>query len=267
MFNTISMTQFASTIAGIMGIPEPLMADVPVGLVKELAEKHNIAAADRVLVYNPDAIAMWLFQKYTEEFAPVLRHVQLGLPVKTVMPSVTPVCFGTMYTGTPPQVHGIQAYEKHVITTDSLFDRLSGAGKKGAVVAVEHSSMAVLFDGRDIDYYILPYDDEVTQKALELIKEDKYHFIAVYHQEYDDQMHQTGPESKESLLAMNHHIQAFDRLAQAVKEHWSAHDSMLCWATDHGIHQTEDGRGNHGDAVESDLNVMHFYGMLPKERN
>lgn len=264
MFNTISMTQFASTIAGIMGIQKPLGADEPVGLVKDLARSHHISTADRVLVYNPDAIAMWLFQTYTEEFAPVLRHVQLGVPVKTVMPSVTPVCFGTMYTGVLPEVHGIQAYEKRVITTDSLFDQIPKAGKRGAVVAVEKSSMSVIFGGRDVDYYILPYDEEVTQKALELVREDKYDFIAVYNQEYDDIMHRTGPESAQSLLAMNHHIHTFDRLAGAVKEHWGIHDTMICWATDHGIHQTEDGRGNHGDMVESDLNVMHFYGMIPK---
>ena len=49
------------------------------------------------MIYNPDCIPMWLYQKYTEKFAPVLAATQLTVPVATVMPSVTPVCFGTMY--------------------------------------------------------------------------------------------------------------------------------------------------------------------------
>ena len=42
---------------------------------------------------------------------------------------VTPVCFGTMYTGAQPAVHGIQKYEKPVIQIDTIFDALIRAGK------------------------------------------------------------------------------------------------------------------------------------------
>lgn len=266
MFNSIMMTQFAATIAEAMGVEKPQQAGKPIEAVRHLMDNCPDGQADRVLIYNPDAIGMWLFQKYTEEFTPVLKHVQLGVPVKTVMPSVTPVCFGSMYTGAEPAIHGIQKYEKHVIDTDSLFDAIPRSGKKAAIVAVENSSMAIIYGGRNVDYYILPYDGEVNKKALELIEMDQYDLIAVYNQEYDDMMHRTGTESAESMAAMGHHIQAFDSLAAGVKRHWKDHNTMICWATDHGIHQMEDGRGNHGDAIGEDLNIMHFYGICPRER-
>ena len=63
-------------------------------------------------------------------------------------------------------MHGIQKYEKHLLKQESLFDCLAAAGKKTALVAVADSSMAVLFQEREgIDYYILPYDGEVTDKG------------------------------------------------------------------------------------------------------
>lgn len=40
-----------------------------------------------------------MYQKYTEDLAPVLHATQLALPIATVAPSWTPVCFGSMYTG------------------------------------------------------------------------------------------------------------------------------------------------------------------------
>lgn len=264
MYNTISMTQFAASIADAMNVQPPEMAQESAKVIQEVIRQQVPEGADRVMIYNPDAVGMWLFQKYTEDFVPVLKNVQLGIPVKTVMPSVTPVCFGTMYTGVLPQVHGIMKYEKHVITTDSLFDALPRQGKKAAIVAVEGSSMAIIFGGRNVDYYILPYDEDVTNKALELIKEDRYDLIAVYNQEYDDRMHATGVESEASMRALHNHIESFDRLAKAVKENWKNHNSLVCWATDHGIHQMENGHGNHGEDIEADMNVMHFYGVYPR---
>ena len=249
MKNTISMTQFVATIANGMGIPAPKAAKAPFSMLEGLLRQQGMEKVKKVLIYNPDAVGQWLFQKYTEWFAPVLRHTQLGVPICTVLPSVTPVCFGTMYTGVEPSVHGIQKYEKHVLRQESLFDVLAAAGKKTALVAVENSSMAILFQERNMDYFILPYDGEVTDQAEKLIRDSDYEVIVVYNQ-----------ESEQSLAALKHHIAAFDRLAGAAEECWKSEDSLLCWATDHGIHTNEQGHGTHGADMEEDLNVMHFFG-------
>lgn len=265
MKNTTSMTQFAATIASCIDIPAPKEADKPFPFVKEMLESRNIARAEKLLIYNPDAVGLWLYQKYTEWFAPVVRNTQCAVPVCSVMPSVTPVNFGTMYTGVVPAKHGIEKYEKKLIEQESLFDCLAKSGLRTALVAVLNSSMAVIFEGRGIDYYIEPYDEEVVARAEELIRGGEYDVVIVYNQEYDDVMHATFPESEKSLAALQHHIAAFDRLCNAVEESWTGYDRMVCWATDHGIHTNAEGHGTHGADIEEDMNVMHFFGVKNKE--
>ncbi|NLB41411.1 MAG: hypothetical protein GX815_03990 [Clostridiales bacterium] len=67
------------------------------------------------------------------------------------MPSVTPVCFDTLYTGAQPEVHGIQKYEKLVIKIDSLFDALIRQGKKPVIIVETNCSMSKIFLERDMD--------------------------------------------------------------------------------------------------------------------
>src|SRR5699024_11009815 len=154
MFNSISMTRLAASVAKAMDAEAPKQAEAPIPFVEDLVKNALGGKADRVMIYNPDCIPMWLYQKYTEKFAPVLAATQLTVPVATVMPSVTPVCFGTMYTGAMPAVHGIRSYTKPVITIDSLFDSLRRSGKRVALSAVAESSMALIFQNRDIDYFL-----------------------------------------------------------------------------------------------------------------
>ena len=165
MYNAISMTRMASTIAYAMGAEAPRQADPAIPLVNDMVDQmlHG-GKADRVLIYNPDCVGLWMYQKYTEDLAPVLHATQLALPIATVSPSWTPVCFGSMYTGVSPDVHGIKGYVKPVITVDSLFDSLPRSGKKVALVTVENSSMAMVYLNRDIDYYIESYDDAATER-------------------------------------------------------------------------------------------------------
>ena len=51
-----------------------------------------------------------------------------------------------------------------------------------------------------------------------------------------------------------------------MREHWSGHDSMVVWATDHGCHVDEViGHGNHGTEEERDMNIMHYFGVYPRK--
>ena len=264
MKNTVSMTQFAATIADCLGIPAPKEAGEAFPFVRELLNKKGMAKAEKLLIYNPDAMGMWLYQKYTGWFKPVVEHTQCAVPVCSVMPSVTPVNFGTMYTGVMPAKHGIEKYEKKLITQESLFDVLAESGLKTALVSVLNSSMSVIFEGRNIDYFIMPYDDEVVEKAEELIRAGEYDVVIAYNQGYDDTMHSTYPESEKSLGAIKHHINAFDRLCKAVEESWQGSDRVVCWATDHGIHTNAEGYGTHGEDIDEDMNVLHFFGAEKK---
>jgi len=264
-FNALSMTSVAATVADVMGIEPPRQAETKIGWLADLLKDKANGTADRVVMYNPDAIAMWLVQNYTGDFAPVLRHTQAAVPLRSVMPAVTPVCFASMYTGTQPAVHGVKKGEKPVVATDSLFDALIRVGKRVAIVAVAGSSMSKIYAGKALDYFFLPYDEEVTQKALELIETDEYDFISVYTQGYDDAMHLTGTESAAALEGMRSQAAFFEQIALAAEKYYRAHSTLLCFCTDHGVHTNEFGGGTHGDEIPEDLNILHFFGVIPAQ--
>lgn len=257
--NSISLTSLAATLADALGVERPEKSNQPIPSLARLSGK-----VDRIFMYNPDAVALWLYQKYTGMFDGVVKHTSLAVPMCCVMPSVTPVCFGTMYTGAYPEVHGIRKYAKPVIKIDTLFDAIIRAGKKCAIVADNECSMGKIFLERDMDYFY--YDDinELNAKAMELIKEDKYDLICVYNGNYDSTMHKNGTEAPVSLDALKHNVESFDRFAEAIKENWTSHDTLIGFAMDHGCHDIDGGSGSHGLDMPEDLNIMHFYGRIAR---
>lgn len=260
VYNHYSLTGVAAALTQALGAEKPAQAADANPSLSALIE--SAGPVDRVVMYNPDAIGLWLYQKYTEYYLPLQKHVQLSLPLCTVMPSVTPVCFGTMYTGAMPEVHGIQSYTKPVIKIDTVFDALLRAGKRPAIVSTAGDSLSVIFLERKMDYFIYDTMEEVNQKALELIAEDKYDFILIYNADYDSIMHRWAPESKEALDALKHDIHFFDTLAEAIRKGNKGHTTLLGFAPDHGCHEIDGKLGSHGLDMPEDLNIMHFYGII-----
>lgn len=262
-FNCI--TSVAPSVAHIMGFDAPKSAGEPNKALLQMAERaFSGRKATRALLYNPDAIAHHLFAHYTDYFLPVLKNAPLGIPMQSVMPSVTPVCFASMYTGALPEVHGIQAYVKPVLTTDTLFDAAIRAGLKPAIVSTAGDSISKIFLERPMDYYIYDTVDEVNAKAMELITQDKYDLLTIYNGNYDATMHRYSPESEEALAALRANAAMFDTLVSLARAHWSAHDTLVAFAPDHGCHPIDGGLGSHGLDMPEDMLISHFYGALPK---
>lgn len=256
-FNEICITQIASTILTLLGVsPTDEMAS-PIKQVLTLS-----SSCDRVFMYNPDAIAMWIYKKYEEYFAEMEKEVSLKLPMLSVIPPVTPVCFGSMYSGLLPSKHGIQKYEKPVLKVPTIFDLLSKAGKRAAIVSTEGDSISKIFLERKIDYFIYPTKETCNEKALDLIKQDAHDLIVLYNGDYDYQMHRHTPEGKKTLRALKENIATYRLLQSSIKEHWSAHHTVLAFAPDHGCHKVYGFLGNHGDNKPCDMNIMHFYSIL-----
>ncbi len=263
VYNSISLNCIAASLASMMNIEPPLKSNAPADVLANLPVSIGKSKVDRIVMYNPDAIGLEIYQKYTALFAPVLKHIQLTLPLLSVMPSVTPVCFGTMYTGAMPEVHGIRSYTKPVIQIDTIFDSLVRSGKRAAIVAEDDCSMSKIYLNRSMDYFFYPTVDEVNNKALELVKRDEHDFIAVYNGNYDSTMHKHGPDAKESIDALKQNISAFDTLARSIDNAWKAkHTTLIGFAPDHGCHEIDGGCGSHGLDMASDLNIVHFYGMI-----
>ena len=224
--------------------------------------------ADRVVMYNPDAVAQWIYQKYPEYMRRAKSVADKEIYLSTVMPSVTPVCFGTMYTGAQPNVHGIQKYEKPVIAIDTLFDRLVVAGKRVALITYGKCSLSRIYLERNIDYYHFDEGgiEAVNAKAMEVILRDEHDFIVIYNGNYDSVMHKHGPESTEALaeLRLNDHI--FAMIANLIQSHWKHHNTLLGFAMDHGCHEIDGGCGSHGLDMPEDLNIVHLYKGYPGKK-
>ena len=89
MMKSSSLTQLAASVAGALQAEAPKQAAPSIPAVDQLVARTLGGRADRVLIYNPDCIGHWFWQKYTELFLPVQAHTQLAVPVATVMPSAT----------------------------------------------------------------------------------------------------------------------------------------------------------------------------------
>ena len=261
-----SLDTICASLAYAMGITPPQQAAEPCAALCSYADKAlSGRKADRVFLFNPDAIAQWVYEKYPELTEEVTAEAEQKIELCSVMPSVTPVCFGTLYTGAQPEVHGIRSYKKPVITIDTLFDALLRAGKRPAIVADAGSSMSRIFLERDMDYFVMNTVEQVNAKAAELILRDEHDFIAVYNSNYDAVMHRVGPEGLKALGELRANSRTFGMFAEMIREHWKSHDTLLGFAMDHGCHEIDGGCGSHGLDMDEDLHIMHLYQAVPSE--
>ena len=263
--SAIGITSVCATVSQLLGLGFDAGIDAPNPLVTALSAYQSSGAVDRAVIYNPDAVALWLYQQYTEMFTEAALVSDLAIPMRSVMPSVTPVCFASMYTGLTPDKHGIQKYEKPVLKVETLFDRIVTAGKRAAIVSTSGDSISKIFLEREIDYFIYDTVDEVNKKAFALIEEDQYDLIVIYNGNYDGTMHKHGTESPEALAALRQNIAVYAALVEKIRECWKEHRVFYGFCPDHGCHEIDAECGSHGLDMPEDMNVIHFYGIKQKE--
>ena len=265
MKNQNSLDTLCAALCYAMGIDAPeKAADANKDLCDYVDNALGGERADRIFMYNPDAIAEWVDEKYPWFLKEVTERAQLKLPLSCVMPSVTPVCFGTMYTGAQPEIHGIRSYTKPVITIDTIFDALIRAGKRAAIVCTDGDSMSKIYLEREMDYFFYDTEEEVNAKAAELIIEDTYDFIAVYNGNFDSTMHKFGPESPEALSELRANSRTYGMFDALIKDKWQKHNVLIGFAMDHGCHEIDGDCGSHGLDMDEDINIAHYYKCYKK---
>lgn len=269
MVNPNSLDSICGTLAYAMGIEPPAhAAPKNADLAAYIDEGLQGAKADRVVMYNPDAVAQWLYEKYPKFTWEATAAAGIKLPLQTVMPSVTPVCFATMYTGAQPEVHGIRKYEKPLVAIDTLFDALIRAGKKVALISsYPTSSMSTIYAGKNMDYFITDNITMTNVIAAELILKDEHDFIVIYQGNYDYAMHHNGPESAKALSELRCNVHSFVQLSELIQRNWKHHNTLLGFAMDHGCHEIDGDSGSHGLDMEEDLNIQHLYKVYPKQED
>lgn len=265
MKNKNSLDKLCSALTYAMGVKSPEHAAAPSEeLCEYVDEKLKGEKVDRIFMYNPDAIAQWIYEKYRHLFVEMDKRTDIKIPFQTVMPSVTPVCFGTMYTGAQPSIHGITQYMKPVITIESIFDAMIASGKKPVIVAISECSMSKIYLERNMDYFIYDTIEEINAKAVEIILEDKYDFVVVYNGNYDSVMHKFGPESLEALSELRCNVETFAMFSCLIEKNWKNHNTLVGFAMDHGCHEIDGSCGSHGLDMDEDINIVHSYKIYKK---
>jgi predicted AlkP superfamily pyrophosphatase or phosphodiesterase len=185
----------------------------------------------------------------------------------TVMPSVTPVCFATIFSGASPKVHGIQEYRKPVLEIQTFFDVMAAAGRNIAIVSINGCSIDTIFRKRDVDYFSLRTDEAVHQVTLRLIEEDRYDIIVSYQMEYDHLSHLHGPWSPEAESRLLKTAEYAEGLVAATDRHWARYNRAFLVTPDHGNHPVGPAAGTHGENIPDDMIVNHFYRLRRGEHS
>ncbi len=259
-----SIASVTPTICSLFGVQPPRdSGERPIDAIVEKAAKTlKDGKVEKALIYAPDAVGEGLYRDYKKLFSGVKKLATLEVEVKSVIPTWTPVCFSSMFTGAQPVVHGIKKYEKPVLTCDTLFDALARAKKKVAIVAVKGSSIDLVFRNRKIDYYTEEYDPQVEARVLDILKTKDYDLILAYHQEYDDLMHGSTPRDPKALEAFKRHLKSFETLAKTFNERYDSENRVVAFTPDHGTHiDPATGKGTHGTDSPEDMEVRHFWGI------
>ena len=119
-YNIYSLKHFAGIVADCMNLPLPEPFAPSIGWISDILKERLGGPADRVVLFHADAVGLYIWQKYTNLFAPVYKHTSLSVPFVSTVESVTPVAHATMYTGLEPAEHGIQTYVRPQLTCNTL---------------------------------------------------------------------------------------------------------------------------------------------------
>ncbi|MGI5887887.1 MAG: alkaline phosphatase family protein [Oscillospiraceae bacterium] len=256
------ITGINATICSLLGIPCHEGADIPIEEVLDLCRKNlGGDARPRVVMYNPDAIGEWIFRKYSGITSAAAEGGSTVL-MKSVHPSITPACFGSMYTGVTPDVHGIHVYRKPVLRIPTVFDDIVNAGLRAAIVSTENDSISRLFLERKIDYFIYPHKEQCNLKAEELIRAGIYDLIVVYNGDYDHWMHRTSPEGKKAINALKENVETYIKLRDACRGIQGPRRTAIAFAPDHGCHRFLGFFGLHGSKKACDMEICHIWSFV-----
>jgi hypothetical protein len=255
-----SIASATPTIAALLGIAPPVIsrAEPIASVLKAASRVFDGRHAEKCLVFAPDAFGDHLRAACPAAFETFTCDETLSVALRAALPPKTPVCYATIFTGAPPSVHGITEYKRPILTCETLFDALTVAGRRVAIVAVASSSVDLIFRERAIDYFSEVYDPQVTARAVQLLEEDRHDVIVVYEQAYDDALHRAGPLCEEAFAAARATSAEFAVLKRAFDRCWGRYDRALLIAPDHGAHATPTG-GSHGEDIAEDTMLHHFY--------
>jgi predicted AlkP superfamily pyrophosphatase or phosphodiesterase len=251
---THSMMDVAPTVSAVLHLPAPAQAQGrPIQAVTK-----SMGGRSRVAILALDAFGLFAWNRWKAEM-PYLRslHGRHSVVLRSVMPSITPVNFATMVTGTDQAGHGIKA-RTDSFACKTLFDVVRGSGSKSAGIGIDDYTGTALL-GRNADICGNAgegSDDTVADKTIEIAGRDRPVFLIAQFGRVDDVFHRYGPSSPE-VVPM---LRDTDRRVLRLVERLGPLGYGIIILADHGQHDAEPGetgslKGNHGTDSPEDCLV------------
>ncbi len=248
------MIDIAPTVSAILDLPAPTQAQgSPIETIVE-----DMWGAASVALFVPDAFG-WFAWTLWKAGLPYLRalHSQRSLIVRSVVPSITPVNFSAMVTGTDLAGHGVHTYDDD-FACETLFDVVRQAGGTSAGIGFEgYTGSKLLARFADIDGTTpRGEDDLIVDKIIEIAESHTPTFLIAQLGRVDDVFHQYGPSSPK-VVPM---LQATDARLKRAVEHLKPLDYAVIILADHGQHDIVDDptttlKGGHGSDSDIDCQV------------
>ena len=266
-----TIADLTPTVCRLFGVPEPEeCAGEVISAVADQADKlmEGEGLTERGVLFCADALGDVQREHFPADFAAIERVAGFRIPSISMKPSVTPVCYASIFSGAAPCAHGIMKYEKPVLGVDTLFDAFARAGRRVAILSVCNCSIDTIFRRRAVDYYSFhtqrPGDyTAADQLAVDFtrrfIAEDSYDLIVCYMTNYDHQMHHHGPYSPETTEQAHLAAERFAAIHEAMEGGWSGYNRLLAFVPDHGGHATDETHGGHGTELDDDMLLSHYY--------
>lgn len=257
-----TIASLTPTVCALTGVREPDecgAVELPAVVDQAVRLTGKEGGIEKALIFCPDAVGEVQRARFPELLDRVKKLAGFQYSCAAVMPSVTPVCYGSIFSGASPAVHGIQKYEKPVLTVETLFDVLAEAGKNVAIVSINNCSIDCIFRKRNVDYYSQRTDEGAFEITRELLASGRYDVIISYYTSYDHLSHRHGPWSKEAVDALNTAVKYFETLIEDTERYWSGYNRVITWTPDHGNHVIDESSGGHGQDIADDMVVNHYY--------
>ncbi|MGA9139069.1 MAG: alkaline phosphatase family protein [Methanocella sp.] len=203
--------------------------------------------ASQVVVIYIDALG---WQRY-EWAMPVMGNLTAIEPTAAcdVYPSISAVNAAALITGVMPERSGVDRWERRTMAVDNIIDialrnNISAAWVDGPRPPVSLERGIVSVNDTDGDGV---FDEEIMDRAMAEYKQGT-RLLYVHLYDTDRALHETGPYSQRSLEALARADALVGSMASDLKP-----GTLLIVTSDHGGHDIEGGRGDHGTLLPQDM--------------
>nr|WP_274363687.1 MULTISPECIES: alkaline phosphatase family protein [unclassified Paenibacillus] len=179
--------------------------------------------------------------------------------METIYPARTVVCFSSMHTGAYPREHGIASnlVLRYGVKTESVFDALRRAGRKGRLLGIAHLIDAFGDDVESITAVMNndEADRHIIERAKKIVSEQDPDFLTVQLIGTDQTGHSRGVFYDDYIQKIEEADALIEEFVGWLDERGKLEDAVLIFCADHG---QADGIGGHGHLDDGERYVPFF---------